>query len=226
MRKCNLFFVLAFLSVVNVQFQTEPSGLFNIHDSLSWLIYSCLLKDCIILYLSTHSEEERHFGKPWLAQAFHYYINNSPLSSSYGDMTIAILTVCKLLPLKVNRSPPCCQAWWQPMYSTFSWASSANLTHTLKLLLVWKSPPGCAPLRILLMSRWNQTRWGCPGKKMSSVIFRTLSYNVFLTHFQVLGPKQITKQLNLCRPSGKESFLCTLSYTFLVRCCRKHFTKV
>ena len=71
MRKCNLFFVLAFLSVVNVQFQTEPSGLFDIHDSLSWLIYSCLLKDCIILYLSTHSEEERHFGKPWLAQAFH-----------------------------------------------------------------------------------------------------------------------------------------------------------
>jgi len=72
----------------------------------------------------------------------------------------------------------------------------------------------------------EQTRWGCLGKKMSSVIFRTLSYNVFLTHFQVLGPKQITKQLNLCRPSGKESFLCTLSYTFLVRCCRKHFTKV
>ena len=61
---------------------------------------------------------------------------------------------------------------------------------------------------------------------MSSVIFPTLSYNVFLTHFQVLGPQQITKQLNLCRPSGKESFLCTLSYTFLVRCCPKHFMKV
>jgi len=105
MRKCNLFFVLAFLSVVNVQFQTEPSGLFNIHDSLSWLIYSCLLKDCIILYLSTHSEEERHFGKPWVAQAFHYYINNSPLSSSYGDMTIAILTVCNLLPLGYGNLP-------------------------------------------------------------------------------------------------------------------------
>ena len=106
------------------------------------------------------------------------------------------------------------------------WGPQQISAHTLTLLLVWKSPPGCAPLRILLMSRWNQTRWGCPGKKMSSVIFRTLSYNVFLTHFQVLGPKQITKQLNLCRPSGKESFLCTLSYTFLVRCCRKHFTKV
>ena len=95
MRKCNLFFVLAFLSVVNVQFQTEPSGLFNIHDSLSWLIYSCLLKDCIILYLSTHSEEERHFGKPWVAQAFHYYINNSPLSSSYVDMTTVGLSLSR-----------------------------------------------------------------------------------------------------------------------------------
>ena len=35
----------------------------------------------------------------------HYYINNSPLSSTYGDMTIAFFTVCKLLPLTVNRPP-------------------------------------------------------------------------------------------------------------------------
>ena len=61
---------------------------------------------------------------------------------------------------------------------------------------------------------------------MPSVIFPTLWYNIFLIHFRVLGPQQITPKLNLCRPSGKESFLCTLSYTFLVRCCPKHFTKV
>ena len=34
----------------------------------------------------------------------HYYINNSPLSSTYGDMT-TILTVCRVLPLTVNGSP-------------------------------------------------------------------------------------------------------------------------
>ena len=34
----------------------------------------------------------------------HYYINNSPLSSTYGDMT-TILTVCRVLPLTINGSP-------------------------------------------------------------------------------------------------------------------------
>ena len=34
-----------------------------------------------------------------------YYINTSPLSSTYGDMTTAILTVCRILPLTVNGSP-------------------------------------------------------------------------------------------------------------------------
>ena len=37
-----------------------------------------------------------------------YYINTSPLSSTYGDMTTAmhILTWCRLLLLTVNGSPP------------------------------------------------------------------------------------------------------------------------
>ena len=46
-----------------------------------------------------------------------------------------------------------------------------------------------------------------------------LSYTViqcFLPHFQVLCPQQITTKLNLCRPSGKETFQCYLSYSFLI----------